>query len=55
MKTMYLIGGTMGVDKTTISRQLKKGQGVKDKGWKTRGEKLQYVLLDNEFITIKTG
>lgn len=49
MKTMYLIGGTMGVDKTTISRQLKKGQGV------TRGEKLQYVLWDNEFITIKTG
>ena len=39
MKTMYLIGGTMGVDKTTISRQLKKGQGVKDKGWKTRGER----------------
>lgn len=33
MKTMYLIGGTMGVDKTTISRQLKKGQGV------TRGER----------------
>ena len=29
MKTMYLIGGTMGVGKTTISRQLKKGQWVK--------------------------
>lgn len=24
MKTLYLIGGTMGVGKTTISRQLKK-------------------------------
>ena len=25
MKTLYLIGGTMGIGKTTISRQLKKG------------------------------
>lgn len=24
MKTLYLIGGTMGVDKTTVSQQLKR-------------------------------
>lgn len=27
MKTLYLIGGTMGVGKTTVSQQLKKRSG----------------------------